>query len=167
MFVPTDVSFPAAKKQRLASLVAAANDGGFPLRVALVANAYELGAVAELWRRPRSYARFAGAELRAEGRYSGRVLVAMPDGFGFSGPRQARAYAVLGSIRIGPGSAGLIDGAIAAVQRLAEDAGVKLAPPPAGAGRSATSDRLRIVAAAGGGLVLVLAGRGLLRRRRA
>lgn len=165
VYVPTDVSFPAAKKQRLQELVAAANDAGFTIRVAIVASAYELGAVTELWRRPRVYARFVTAELKDEAAYGGRVLAVMPDGFGYGGTQRRAAYASLAKVRIGPGNRGLIDGAIAGVRRLAADARVTLVPRAPSSSRN-TTDRVRIVAAAAIALVLVLATRETLRRRR-
>src|SRR5262245_17675037 len=71
VFIPTDVKFETAKKQRLTEVVAAANDAGFPIRVGLVANSHELGAALQLSKRPRVYAEFAGEELKNEAKYRG------------------------------------------------------------------------------------------------
>jgi hypothetical protein len=166
VFIPTDVKFPTAKKQRLTSLVAAANDAGFAIRVALIANSYELGAVPQLWRRPRVYADFAGEELKVEAKYRGRILVVMPNGFGFhwEGHAPLHEYALLEQIPVQPGPTGLIDAGIAGVRRLAADAGVKLHVQPAKSSNS--RDRLNIVLAVVAALALAALVRETLRRRR-
>jgi hypothetical protein len=171
VFIPTDVKFPTAKKQQLTALLAAANEQGFAIRAALIANSYELGAVPQLWRRPRVYAAFAGEELKVEAKYRGRILVVMPNGFGFhwEGHSPAPAYAVLEQIPIRAGNAGLIDAAIGGVRRLAADAGVTVRVP---SDVETTSERNRrdrvtvIVAALAGLAVVVVLREGLRRRRR-
>jgi hypothetical protein len=160
------VKFPTAKKQRLTELIAAANDGGLAIRVALIANSYELGAVPQLWRRPRVYAEFAGEELKVEAKYRGRILVVMPNGLGFhwEGHAPLHEYALLEQIRIRPSTTGLIDAGIAGVRRLAADAGVKLHVEPAKS--SDNRDRLNIILAAVAVLALGALVREALRRRR-
>ena len=169
VYIPTDVPFPAAKKQRLTRLLAAANADGLTIRVAIVADSYELGAVPQLWRRPRVYAGFVGEELKTEAKYRGRVLVVMPNGFGFhwDGHSPLREYALLEQIPIRRGNAGLIDAAIVAVRRLAADAGVKVTIPtgvvtPAEQNRR---DRVTIVLAALAALAVLVVLREALRRR--
>jgi hypothetical protein len=166
VFIPTDVKFPTSKKQRLTELVAAANDSGFPIRVGLIANSYELGAVPQLWRKPRVYAEFAGEELKVEAKYRGRVLVVMPNGLGFhwEGHPPLAEYARLEQIPIRPGTTGLIDAGIAGVRHLAADAGVKLHPAPAKS--SNNRDRLKIILVAVAALALGALVRETLRRRR-
>jgi hypothetical protein len=166
VFIPTDVRFPTAKKQRLTQVVAAANDAGFSIRVGLIANSYELGAVPQLWRRPRVYAAFAGTELADEANYRGRILVVMPNGFGFhwAGHAPLDEYAALERIPVRPGTNGLIDAAIAGVRRLAADAGVTLHVEPAKS--SNNRDRRNIILAAVAALALGALVRETLRRRR-
>jgi hypothetical protein len=166
VFIPTDVAFPTAKKQRLAALVAAANDAGFAIRVALIANSYELGAVPQLWRRPRVYAEFAGEELKDEAKYRGRVLVAMPNGLGFhrNGHSGRREYALLEQIPVRPGTSGLIDAAIAGVRRLAADSHVQLRVEQKRSDRN-NRDRVDIILAAVAALAVVALVREVLRRR--
>jgi hypothetical protein len=166
VFIPTDVKFPTAKKRLLTELVASANDAGFPIRVGLIANSYELGAVPQLWRRPRVYAQFAGEELKVEAKYRGRILVVMPNGFGFhwEGHAPLHEYALLEQIPVRPGTTGLIDAGISGVRRLAADAGVKLHPKPAKSSNS--RDRLNIILAAVAALALGALARETLRRRR-
>ena len=64
VFLPFDVKFPKTEAAELAGIVAAANRSGFPIRVAVIASSYDMGSVTALWRKPRTYARFLGEELR-------------------------------------------------------------------------------------------------------
>ncbi len=99
-------------------MLRAAGRAGFPVRVAIIASRSDLGAVTELWREPRAYARFLGIELSLA--YKGRLLVVMPNGFGINWPGHPAqsAYETLGQIAIGPGSAGLATAAIEGIQSL-------------------------------------------------
>jgi hypothetical protein len=166
VFIPTDVTFPTAKKQRLTELVAAANDAGFPIRVGLIANSYELGAVPQLWRKPRIYAEFAGEELKVEAKYRDRILIVMPNGLGFhwDGHSPLHEYALLEQIPVRPGTTGLIDAGIAAVRRLAADAGVQLHPERPKS--SNNRDRRNIILVAVAALAFAALVRETLRRRR-
>jgi len=76
---------------------------------------------------PRDYARFLGLELSLA--YTGRLLVVMPNGFGFNWPGHPAtpAYRTLGPIAIRPGE-DQGDAATSAVISLAAAAGVKLTP---------------------------------------
>ena len=60
VFFPFSVKYPGNRQQELAALVKAANDGGYKVRVALIANKSDLGAVTSLWGQPRTYAHFLG-----------------------------------------------------------------------------------------------------------
>jgi hypothetical protein len=129
----------------------------------------DLGGVSALWKKPRQYARFLGAELAFL--YKGRLLVVMPNGFGFSKggrpvPREARA---LGGITIGPGGEGLAKGATTAARTLAAADGHPVVLPAArSTDKHSSSGRDRAII---GGAVLVAglawAAVLLLRRRRA
>jgi hypothetical protein len=70
--------------------------------------------------------RFLGYELSLA--YKQRLLVVMPNGFGFNWPGHspASAYRVLAGISIGSGAAGLFEATKAAVGKLALAGGVKL-----------------------------------------
>ena len=59
--------------------------------MAIIASPYDLGAVTALWRKPRAYARFLGIELSLA--YKQRLLVVMPNGFGFNWPGHSSASA--------------------------------------------------------------------------
>jgi hypothetical protein len=169
VFFPYDAKFPGKRQAQFAALVAAANRAGFKIRVALIASSYDLGSVTALNGKPRTYARFLGEELAFV--YKQRLLVVMRKGFGFNWPRHpaAPAYAVLAKIPIQPGNTGLLDAAQKAVQRLAAVEGVKVAQP---ANRAASSThsrshaRLIIIVAALAAVLLAVATRLALRRRR-
>ena len=115
----------------------AAAGRGFSIRVAIIGGTQDLGAVTELWRQPRTYARFLGYELSLA--YKQRLLVVMPDGFGFNWPGHLSApeYRTLAGVSIGSGATGLFNAAEAAVGKLARVGGVKLpssaTAPPASA----------------------------------
>src|SRR5205085_3124573 len=118
VFIPYDIKAPKAKQQELASLVHDANKSGYAIRVALIGSAYDLGAVTSLWRKPKPYAKFLGAELQFV--YKKRLLIVMPQGFGFNWTNHpsTREYAVLAKIPVAKGPEGLVDAAGTAVQQL-------------------------------------------------
>ncbi len=101
VFFSIDVKLPKAKQQELVSIVRDANKSGYAIRVALIASPYDLGAVTSLWRKPRQYAKFLGAELQFI--YKRRLLIVMPNGFGFNWPKHpsSKEYAVLSKVPIG------------------------------------------------------------------
>ena len=81
VFLPFDVKVPKARQRELVSLVEATNRSGYAIRVAVIGSSYDLGSVTSLWRQPRTYARFLGAELQFI--YAKRLLIVMPNGFGY------------------------------------------------------------------------------------
>ena len=166
IFWPAGLTAAPAKQQQLVALVDEANRAGFTLRVALIASTYDLGAVTSLWLKPRTYARFLAAELTYD--YKGRLLIVMPNGFGFSRPaRPAVAeYAVLSKIPVTAGPNGLVDSAAAAVKALAGASGVTLTGTTSTKPSSRNADRLVIVLAALAALALAVVLRFALRRRR-
>jgi hypothetical protein len=166
VFLPFDVHFPKADAAKLAGIVAAANRSGYPIRVAVIGSSYDMGSVTALWRKPQTYARFLGEELRYL--YKQRLLVVMPNGIGFNWPGHpvTHEYAVLAGVHVAPGPAGLARAATEAVQRLVDDANVKLvgprtAPSPS---RRNRHDRLVIVLVTLGILALAVIGRWFVRR---
>jgi cytochrome oxidase Cu insertion factor (SCO1/SenC/PrrC family) len=158
MFVPADVSASSQQQSQLASLLHAAKQAGFPIRVAVIQSDYDLGSVTSLWLKPRLYAEFLGVELSTV--YKGALLVVMPDGFGLNLPGHSTSAAYARFARIATGSRGsqLLSGADAAVTALAAVEGTNLGTPgarPGGGGAIAAA-----IAAALALLALVL-----LRRR--
>lgn len=128
-FVPADAEVSSAEQARLTALLTGAQRADFPVRVAIVPNAYDLGSVAELWAKPRAYAEFLGVELSLV--YKGPLLVVMPDGFGvhWAGHRTDAAYRALAQVRIGSTGNDLAAAAYAATGALAASAGVRVASP--------------------------------------
>jgi hypothetical protein len=168
VFIPFDLKLPQAKQHELTSLVHDTNKSGYTIRVALIGSSYDMGAVISLWRKPRPYARFLSAELQFV--YKQRLLVVMPNGFGFNRPKHlsTKEYAVLSAVPIGAGAVGMLDSTETAVQKLAAASGVKIvrAPAAAAANRGGAHSRSLIVLAAIAGLALAVLLRLALRRKR-
>jgi hypothetical protein len=168
VFLPFDAKFPAKQSAELTGLVAAANKAGFKIRIAVIWSDYDMGSVTSLYRRPTTYAKFLGLEISFV--YKQRLLVVMPNGFGFNWPKHPSTaeYALLSKITIRPGPTGLLTAATKAVQQLAAADGVKVTAPahvttPA---QRNSQDRVVILAAVLGALALAAAARFVIRRRR-
>ena len=71
-------------EKKLAATAQQVSDAGLPIKVAVIGNKTDLGAVPQLWGKPQTYAKFLGAELRFV--YKDTLLVVMPQGFGINGP---------------------------------------------------------------------------------
>lgn len=164
VFFPYDLKVPPAKQQQLVALVDEANRAGFTLRVALISSSYDLGSITSLWQKPQTYARFLGAELKYV--YKNRLLVVMPNGFGFNRPGRSATpeYTVLENIPVKPGPTGLVDSSLAAVQALAKSSGVTLTGTTSARPSSRNHDRLIIVIAALAALAVAVVLRLVLRR---
>jgi cytochrome oxidase Cu insertion factor (SCO1/SenC/PrrC family) len=174
VFLTSQSASASPAQRQLLAVVRAATRAGFPIRVAVISSAYDLGSITALWRKPGLYARFLGLELSSA--YRGRLMVVMPGGFGFNWPGHSPtpAYRLLAGVPLGTGGDGLSVAARGAVRRLALAAGVTLAPlrPAAKAATgSGGADVLVIVAAAAGGIgalaAVAFAVRRLRRRRAA
>jgi hypothetical protein len=63
LFVPADAGLSTGQQARLAGFLQASKRAGFPVRVAVIPSAYDLGSVEALWQKPATYARFLGIEL--------------------------------------------------------------------------------------------------------
>jgi hypothetical protein len=126
VFLTSLTNAESSQQQELIAIVQAANRAGFAIRVATIATEYDLGSITELWRNPRVYVRFLGLELGSV--YKQRLLVVMPNGFGFYSPGHATAsaYRLLAVVRIAPGDGTLPSAAQAAVRKLAAADGVSL-----------------------------------------
>ena len=135
LFLASDAGVSIQQQVRLGRLLASAGRSRFPIRVAIIASRFDLGAVTGLWLAPRAYARFLGIELSLA--YNGPLLVVMPNGFGFNWPGHPAAsfYRALSGIPIRPGGTGLTTATQAAVTALAATEHVKIAAPsPASSG---------------------------------
>jgi hypothetical protein len=67
---------------KLKAIVQSANVKGYPIRVALIKDATDLGTVPNLLNQPQKYAEFLGPEIRFA--YKGDLLVVMPNGLGLT-----------------------------------------------------------------------------------
>jgi cytochrome oxidase Cu insertion factor (SCO1/SenC/PrrC family)/thiol-disulfide isomerase/thioredoxin len=190
LFVGSDAGLSVRQQAQFGGLLQNAAGAGFPIRVAIIASRSDLGAVTALWGAPRSYARFLGIELSLA--YTQRLLVVMPNGFGFNWPghSSAAAYALLARIPIRSGGSGLLAAAQSAVRGLAASSGVSLdasrttaaaanqasgqAAIPAGISTTTTAprvsggsdDSIAIIAAALAALAICLTAVFVFRRRR-
>jgi hypothetical protein len=174
LFVPAGRGIPAADQARLAAVVREAAARGEPVRVALIADRGDLGAVTGLWRNPSGYAHFLGIEL--SGVYHGTLIVVMPDGYGVAVLRpgttraaQLRVGASLEGLALPGSGAATAAAGVLAVRRVAAAQGRPL-PAPAGAvaiGRGTGSgvDLIAAIALAVGALLIVAAWTGSLRAR--
>src|ERR1700753_2319753 len=126
LFVTSTAGVSVAKQVQLNGLLAQAKQKGVPIRVAIIAHPSDLGAVSELWGKPRPYARFLGYELSLS--YRQRLLVVMPSGFGLSWPKHSTQadYGALAKTSIATGGDGLAGAAESAVIAVARRAGVAL-----------------------------------------
>jgi len=133
LFVAGDANVSVQQQVQLGNLLTAADKDGFPVRVALIAQPADLGAITALWQKPAAYANFLGTELSFA--YTQRLLIVMPNGFGFywHGHPATAANRVLGGLHVGAGGAGLATAAQNAVLALAHASGVRLTVPPVGA----------------------------------
>jgi len=120
VFLSYELATLSNQEQALTKAVATANKNGYAIRVAVIASSYDLGSVTVLWRKPQTYARFLGAELGFV--YKQRLLVVMPNGFGFNWPKHSPkpAYALLAKLKVKRGGAGLLASATSAVEALAK-----------------------------------------------
>jgi hypothetical protein len=112
LFQPQDAGLTAPGQTRLQAELEAVQQGGVPLRMAVIASTTDLGSVTALGREPEAYARFLDQELGLV--YRGPVIVVMPNGLGVAGTgglrpalRTVLASAVLGASQVhvtpGPG----------------------------------------------------------------
>jgi cytochrome oxidase Cu insertion factor (SCO1/SenC/PrrC family) len=129
LFVTSESGMSSAQQAEVANLLTSAARDGFPIRVAIIAAPVDLGAVPALFGKPPAYANFLGIELSLV--YKQRLLVVMPNGFGFNwtGHQAAAAYGLLAKVPVGAGGTALTTATVAAVRTLAAASGVKLAAP--------------------------------------
>jgi len=159
---------PTASAKALEAAVQEAKAKGYPIRVALIGSTFDLGSVGVLYKQPKRYARFLGQELTLV--YSGRLLIAMPNGLAVSkaGVLVPSEQKVIDPIAA-PGSddAAIAAAATRAVVRLAAAKGVTVTPPSAPAASSNDTGKERVII-----VVVTLIGVGIaavvlfVRRRR-
>jgi hypothetical protein len=152
VFIGPEVPLSNADRDELTKTVAAANDRGYKIRVALIAFTGDLGTAVSLWKHPQSYSKFLGSELAFA--YANRLLIAMPSGFGFYNGRKptAKEQRVLRRIRPGQTPAALARSTTRAVRALAASEGITV---PAYSKKS-TAWRDRAIIAVAGVLTLLI-----------
>jgi hypothetical protein len=149
-------------EQTLAATTQQVTDAGLPIKVAIIGNKTDLGAVPQLWAKPQVYARFLGAELRFV--YRDTLLIVMPQGFGINGPySQPKALAALAGIdpRKDTTPQGLTDAADRALRALAAADGRKLESGGGGGGLPLPliAAGVMVLAGIGGGVLVVRGGK--------
>jgi hypothetical protein len=169
--VPFAAKLPKPLEDNLRLATREAQKAGYPIRVALIEQPSDLGAVPSLFGKPQTYAEFLWQELSFV--YKGTLLVVMPEGFGFwdgKGP-SASDSKVLDGVPIGAGLDGLASSALNAVVGLSAAHGHRLSVAPvhvvgaSPSSGSSGSDRL-VIGGAVAGAVLLAATAVVVRRRR-
>lgn len=121
--VPPDAGATPNQIDTLTAVLNAAARAGYPVKVAVIASASDLGSIGSLWRQPQKYADYVGVELSEIA--PGRVLVVMPNGFGLYQPglTPAGAQAQLARTPAPPRSRNLATLAAGGVKNLAAASG--------------------------------------------
>jgi hypothetical protein len=146
VFNPID-GVSLVSQARLEAVLKASARAGFPIRVALIASAKDLGTVTPLWGKPGPYAAYLDTELSLS--FRGQVLVVMPSGFGLHGPARGPRAVSAAEVAVkapapGPGEQ-LATSALAAVPLLAAAAGHPIPTSAlAAAERSATAGQKNV-----------------------
>ncbi len=124
VFLPYEAPISGSAANRLKKTVAAANGGGYKVRVAVVPFTGDLGTAVSLWRHPQLYAKFLAKEIAFS--YTGRTLIAMPSGFGvYNGDRPVtKELQALKGIKPGTTPTGLTESTADAVRAMAAADGV-------------------------------------------
>ena len=162
IFFPFGPNVDSAAAKRLQDTINAGKKEGFRIRVALILSPSDLGTAFSLFKKPQRYSEFLGSELSFA--YSDRLLVVMPNGFGYSvngTPKPAIGRALGRVTPPGADATKETEAAVTAIHALAGAEGKRIVVPKGSGNR----DRLVIAAAALAGLALI-AGVVLFRRGR-
>ena len=154
VYIGPEVPISNADRDALVKTVAAANERGYPIRVALIPFTSDLGTAVSLWGHPQDYAKFLGSELAFV--YTKPLLIAMPSGFGVYHRNKpvAKEQRVVARVPPGKTPAAVAQQTTKAVRALAAAKGVDV-PVSSGTGGSDWRDRL-IVGAAGLAILLII-----------
>jgi hypothetical protein len=160
VYIGPEVPISNADRDALVKTVAAANERGYPIRVALIPFTSDLGTAVSLWGRPQDYAKFLGSELAFV--YTKPLLIAMPSGFGVYHRNKpvAEQQRVLARVPPGKTPAAVAQQTTKAVRALAAANGITL-PAVSGGGHDW---RDRAIIAAAGLLVVALVAVVVVRR---
>jgi hypothetical protein len=166
LFLPFSTKIDRTEAKRLDALLTAAERENFKTRVAIIHSPGDLGTAFSLFRKPQRYAQFLGLELSFV--YRGRLVVVMPNGYGYSvnGKPDPKTSRLLHSLPPpGRDATQEVRGAEAAVRKLAIASGHRLSASSGGS--SSARDRITIAAAASAGIALFAAVVLYRRQRRA
>lgn len=166
LFLPFNAKVDPQASKELSETIGAADQKDRKIKVAVIGSRYDLGTAFSLYDKAQKYAQFLGLELSFQ--YRDRLLVVMPNGFGYSvnGKPDRKGIAVLEKLPPpGRDTTKQVEAATAAIRKLAAASGKPL--PAAGSGGSSkTGDRIKL----GAGLVALAAALAAIvfwRRRRA
>jgi hypothetical protein len=155
VFLPFNAKIDAGALDRLRAFIGEAKKSQFTIKVAVIGTPNDLGTAFSLYLKPQQYAEFLGLELSFV--YRDRLLVVMPNGFGYAvgGDPEPAAGRVLKNVpEPGPDATKQVNAATVSVRRLAAAAGHPLVLPTGG---SETRDRIVIAAAATAAIALIAA----------
>ncbi len=165
VFYPYSPAVPAALQKQLNAEAAAAAHAHFPVKIALISQPVDLGAIPDLFGKPQQYANFLDQEISFNGKQP--LLVVMPVGYGSAG-LPAAATAAVATLPKPAGHTGtsLAQTALAALPKLAAAAGHPIGnvSPGSGSGSGGGSSVLLIAIVA---LIAVAFAAAVIMRRRA
>jgi hypothetical protein len=166
-FAPFGNDTSTANANELSRLLVDAKTKGMPLKVAVIASAYDLGSVPSLYRQPQEYADFLGQEDYYF--FKDELLVVMPNGYGLYKAKTGVPAADKTTIAKLPkpnttNGNQLIASAEKAVQALAARRGLTVSAGSA-SGSDANQERVEIIAGVLGIAIVGLLVRFALRRR--
>lgn len=143
VYLPYPPGIPADLGRTITDLLKTTRKAGFPVKVAIIADPKDLGAVPQFFGRPQSYAPFLQSEIAFNSKKP--LLVVMPSGYGVAALPSGSENGLKGFAP--PKSAGGEDlgrAAVAAIVKLSKAAGHPVAAPKlpkasAGGGGGGTS----------------------------
>jgi hypothetical protein len=163
VFLPFNAKVDPSVSTRLAETIRAANQSNFKIKVAVIGSRYDLGTAFSLYNKAQRYAQFLGLELSFQ--FHGRLLVVMPNGYGYTTGGKTDAAGVRVVAKLPPAGKDATKeaaGATEAIRKLAAASGIQLAS--SAGSDSKTRDRITIGAGAVA-LAAVLAAIVFWRRR--
>ncbi|MDQ6841519.1 MAG: hypothetical protein M3025_03730 [Actinomycetota bacterium] len=165
VYYPYTPAVSTALQKQLDSETAAAAKAHFPVKVALIESAIDLGVIPQLFGKPQLYAKYLDQEISFQGPQV--LLVVMKAGYGIEGmtPAARTALATL-PLPAQPSSNGLAQAALSAVTKLAQAEGHPL-PTPSVAGNGSGGSSLPLIVAVALAAVVAAGTLTALRHRRA
>lgn len=148
IFLPFNAKVDAGAHKKLVDTIRAAGEAKFRIKVAVIGSRYDLGTAFSLFNQAQKYSEFLGLELSFM--YRDRLLVVMPNGYGFSIDGKADPAGIRVVKKLAPPGRDAtkeVEGATNAIRKLAAASGHVL-PASSSGGSSTTRDRITIAAAA-------------------